>query len=384
LLTFSGDEGSGEPIVTAHRLVMLVAREQCVHDGTLTAVGTRTCVALAAAAKWIREPWQRRAAARDLVQQVIALNEHLAPYLREEDAALVEALLNRRGWALWCLNDLGDSAAQAIELGAPLMADYARVLGEGHPHTLMSRNNLAFAFRAAGRVGEAIPLYERTLADRLGVLGDNHPDTLVARNNLASAYRTVERLDEAIQLYERTLADRVWVLGEGHPETLLSQANLATAYRAAGRVGEAIPLFERTLADRVRVLGEGHPDTLRSRNGLASAYRVAGRLGEAIPLYEQALAGLARILGAEHPDTVGVRENLAEARREAGQMGDDLARLGLGVWANSRFSLSAGPGLSPPRAPGWPWKATSTCTCSTAGRAPRGRCRPGCTRCGRT
>jgi tetratricopeptide (TPR) repeat protein len=468
LLTFSGDEESGEPIVTAHRLVMLVAREQCVHDGTLTAVGTRTCVALAAAAKWIREPWQRRAAARDLVQQVIALNEHLAPYLREEDAALVEALLNRRGWALWCLNDLGDSAAQAIELGAPLMADYARVLGEGHPHTLMSRNNLAFAFRASGRVGEAIPLYERTLADRLGVLGDNHPDTLVARNNLASAYRaagrvdeaiplyertladrvgmlgdddsdtlmsrnnlasaywtagrvdeaiplfertladrvrvlgeghpdtlvsrnnlasayrTAERLDEAIQLYERTLADRVWVLGEGHPETLRSRGNLATAYRAAGRAGEAIALFERTLADRVRVLGEGHPDTLRSRNGLASAYRAAGRLGEAIPLYEQALAGLARILGAEHPDTVGVRENLAEARREAGQMGDDLARLGWSAWADSRFSLSAGPGLSPPRAPGWPWKATSTCTCSTAGRALRGRCRPGCTRCGRT
>ncbi|MFE7595548.1 tetratricopeptide repeat protein [Streptomyces sp. NPDC057494] len=33
-----------------------------------------------------------------------------------------------------------------------------------------------------------MPLYEQTLADRLRVLGEDHPDTLASRNNLAGAY----------------------------------------------------------------------------------------------------------------------------------------------------------------------------------------------------
>ena len=39
------------------------------------------------------------------------------------------------------------------------------------PTTLTSRNNLAGAYQSAGRLGEAIPLYEQTLADSVRVLG---------------------------------------------------------------------------------------------------------------------------------------------------------------------------------------------------------------------
>jgi hypothetical protein len=46
-------------------------------------------------------------------------------------------------------------------------------------------------------VAEAIPLYERTLADREQVLGGTHPDTLTSRDTLAGAYRAAGRLAEA-------------------------------------------------------------------------------------------------------------------------------------------------------------------------------------------
>jgi len=42
---------------------------------------------------------------------------------------------------------------------------------------------------------EAIPLLERTLADFERVLGETHPYTQSTRNNLAAAYRAVGRLD---------------------------------------------------------------------------------------------------------------------------------------------------------------------------------------------
>jgi hypothetical protein len=44
---------------------------------------------------------------------------------------------------------------------------------------------------------EAIPLYERTVADSERLLGDTHPDTLNSRNNLVYAYRAAGRLAEA-------------------------------------------------------------------------------------------------------------------------------------------------------------------------------------------
>ena len=64
------------------------------------------------------------------------------------------------------------------------------MLGNDHPNTLASRNNLAAAYRSAGDLSRAIPLFEATLDDRRRVLGNDHPDTLASRNNLTAAYRS--------------------------------------------------------------------------------------------------------------------------------------------------------------------------------------------------
>ncbi|MER5347233.1 tetratricopeptide repeat protein, partial [Streptomyces mirabilis] len=58
----------------------------------------------------------------------------------------------------------------------------------------------------AGDLGRAIPLFEATLAQYEQVLGDTHPDTLSSRNNLASAYQEAGDLGRAIPLFEATLA----------------------------------------------------------------------------------------------------------------------------------------------------------------------------------
>ena len=56
------------------------------------------------------------------------------------------------------------------------------------------------AYQADGRTDEAIPLLEHTLADRVRVLGETHPDTLISRDNLAGAYRDAGRTDQATAL----------------------------------------------------------------------------------------------------------------------------------------------------------------------------------------
>ena len=314
LLTFSLD-GSA---VTAHRLVMRVIRENLAADDALAAVCESAARLLAGLAEARWQNWhQDRAATRDLVEQIMALDESAARCPTGDD--LDRLMLELQGWAVELLNLLADSADQAIMIGERLVAASERALGPDHPDTLTAGNGLAVAYWEADRFDEAISLDEQVLAARERVLGPDHPDTLRSRNNLAEDYRSADRLDEAIPLLEQVLAAQERLLGPDHPDALTSRNNLALAYRSAGRLDEAISLHEQTLAARERALGPDHPDALTSRNNLAVAYRAAGRLDEAISLYEQTLADRERILGPDHPDTLQSRNNLAIAYRDAGR-----------------------------------------------------------------
>ncbi|WP_130758769.1 tetratricopeptide repeat protein, partial [Microcystis aeruginosa] len=61
-------------------------------------------------------------------------------------------------------------------------------LGDNHPDTATSLNNLAVFYQSQGRYSEAEPLYKQALAIRKQQLGDNHPDTATSLNNLAVFY----------------------------------------------------------------------------------------------------------------------------------------------------------------------------------------------------
>ena len=255
----------------------------------------------------------RRQEALDLVDQLRSIGTQEHSQVLFESPHTSEALFQTFSHA----SDLG-LPYEALTLDVAVDA-LSGLLGPDHPDTLASRNNLAGAYRAAGRLTEAITLYEQVTKDCARILGEDHPNTLTSRNNLAGAYHAAGRLTEAITLYEQVLPDRTRVLGEDHPDTLASRNNLAYAYASAGRLTEAITLYEQVLHDRIRVLGEDHPDTLTSRNNLAYAYESAGRLTEAITLYEQVTKDCARILGEDHPLTKTVRENLEAAQHELAQ-----------------------------------------------------------------
>lgn len=195
LLTFSVD-GSA---VSAHRLVMRVIRENLAASDSLTAVREAAAQVLDKLAGSLSESWHEdRAAARDLVEQIMALYD--SPARCPADSALDRRMIRLRWWAVVFLGYLADSPAQAIAIGERLLADQELIFGVDHPDTQASRNNLANAYQTAGRTDEAITLHEQTLADRERILGPDHSDTLQSRGNLANAYRAVGRTDEAMGL----------------------------------------------------------------------------------------------------------------------------------------------------------------------------------------
>ncbi len=305
--------------LTVHRLVQALARTSDSDDPHRTPqlVGQARTHATTHLHTALPTTWDTPATWptwRTLLPHIDALAAH-AP--TDTDTDTTAEILSRAGLLLY---DQGQLSRATSHLQRAL-ADRVRVLGNDHPHTLASRNNLAYAHQSAGDLGRAIELYVQTRADRARVLGDDHPGTLTSSNNLASAYESAGDLGRAIDLYEQTLANRARVLGDDHPDTLTSSNNLASAYYRMGDLGRAIELYVQTLADRVRVLGDDHPHTLASRNNLASAYESAGDLGRAIDLYEQTRADRARVLGKDHPDTLASRNNLAYAHQSVGDLG---------------------------------------------------------------
>jgi Tetratricopeptide repeat len=124
----------------------------------------------------------------------MALSESAARCPASDD--LTRQMMGLRGWALYFLNALADSAAQAIVIGEQLITEQKTILGPDHPSTLASGNSLAIAYRAVGRTSEAITLGEQTLAARERVLGPDHPSTLASGNSLAAAYQAAGRTSE--------------------------------------------------------------------------------------------------------------------------------------------------------------------------------------------
>jgi tetratricopeptide (TPR) repeat protein len=214
--------------------------------------------------------------------------------------------------------------AEAITVFEAALADRERNLRADDPETLAARVSLAHSYQAAGLHAQAIDLYEQTLAAYERLLGPAHRDTQAARGSLAAAYQSAGRRSDSIRLHERNLAESERSLGPTHQDTLAVRASLAAAYQSGGQVKEAIATFQRALLDMEAMLGAASLETIAVRGQLASAYRQAGKQKDAIATYERVLADRERVQGGDHPDTITARGNLAFAYRSAGKVKDAI------------------------------------------------------------
>jgi len=109
-------------------------------------------------------------------------------------------------------------------------------------------------------------LYEGALEIRKTELGDRHPSTATSMNNLAGLYSLMGQYDRALPLYKVAVSLFEELLGYEHPNTKVFQGNLKMARQLAFAAQEsailkAIPLLEKAL-------GINHPITQAKRQEL--------------------------------------------------------------------------------------------------------------------
>src|SRR5205823_5776191 len=149
------------------------------------------------------------------------------------------------------------------------------------PKTIADMQNLAVAYRAAGRLPEALPILERAVAALKSRPDTDRRGLFFATMNLGVMYRESGRRDEALVLLREALGMMNAQRGPDHPDTLHAMHNLAVSCFQAHRLDEAIPLFEEVVRLRKARLLPDHPDTLASTDGLVDAYLGARRWAEA-------------------------------------------------------------------------------------------------------
>ena len=193
------------------------------------------------------------------------------------------------------------------------------LLGDEHPSTLTSMNDLALTYYHQGKLQEAADLQEQVLEKRRRILGEEHLATLMAMNNLAGMYQVQGRNADAAEIQEEVLEKQRQILGEEHPYTLTTMHNLAMTYQAQGRNADAAEIQEEVLEKQRQILGEEHPSTLTTMHNLAMTQ---GRNADAAKIQEEVLEKRRRISGEQHPETLRAMHNLAMTYQAQGRNAD--------------------------------------------------------------
>ena len=144
--------------------------------------------------------------------------------------------------------------AEALLLDETVLQQYASLLGEDHPHTLITRTSFAFRVKEMGNTAEAATLFD-DLLQRLQAMYLAHSDNLHPAPRFKVLFemgrlaRETDRLEEATTHFRSafSLADEVF--GAVHTNTLHSGYQLVSTLIDRGKLAEAEPICQKVRID---------------------------------------------------------------------------------------------------------------------------------------
>jgi len=214
-----------------------------------------------------------------------------------------------------------------------------RRLGESHPETAESLNDLGELRYFQGRIDAAEACFHKALAIRRERLGADHADTAESLNNLGVLLRRRGRLDDAEQHLREALRirRRVYAASEmdatrtekerrtarnNVAQTLNNLAGLMRNRATADSYEQAEEYYRDALRLREASFGADHPEVAKSYNNLAALLHDKGDLAAADESYRRALQILRGPsgVGPRHQFIARVLHSRARLHHEAGDL----------------------------------------------------------------
>jgi tetratricopeptide (TPR) repeat protein len=125
-----------------------------------------------------------------------------------------------------------DEAERQLRRSIDILEDE---LGEDHPYTLTSRNNLANLLMKMGNLPDAEIEYRRCLASKLEQLGNDHPVVATTHFNLGLVLSRGSNLEDSEIELKEALRIQVQELGEESPEAVKTSRSLCRILLKQGK-----------------------------------------------------------------------------------------------------------------------------------------------------
>lgn len=198
-------------------------------------------------------------------------------------------------------------------------------LTERSPVTLTSMSNYAKELREAKQNYQAREIDTRVFEQRKAILGDKHPDTLLSMQNLALDHELLLMHSRAIELYQEAIELRKQSTASSSEEQFdLLYCKLAESlshcYSSLSWPEKAIPLEQELLAAYEKHLGKDHQLTLRCYSSLCENYLKRKQLSSAQDMAIQIAQKYELKLGSDDPETLSAKSRLAHIFLEMGKI----------------------------------------------------------------
>ncbi|MDC3958616.1 tetratricopeptide repeat protein [Polyangium jinanense] len=255
--------------------------------------------------------------AHDTVKSALALFEGSAVIDPKLEAYL------RNDWGR-TLNELGDHR-KALEYHQQALDIRRDVLGETHPDTAESLNNVGHSLGETGNHRTALEYQKKALEIYRKVLGETHPNTATSLSNIGGWLGKCGEHEEALEYQLRALDIHREVHGEAHPDTALSLNNVGGSFGELREYQNAIDYHQKGLSIQLQVLGENHPDTATSLLNVGMTLQKLGNPVQALKHLKMGLSIRQETLGDRHPDTQHSWENVVRLLLRQRKKADALA-----------------------------------------------------------
>jgi len=168
------------------------------------------------------------------------------------------------------------------------------------------------------RYDEAEALQRKVLDTRRRVLGERHPDTVWSKQELARVAEHRGGPDheaEAIALFREVIEARREVLGPDHFDTLRAMQELGNMHLRARQLPEAEEVYRAELEGWKRALGEDDAGTITCESTLGEAIARRGDFDAGLTMLEDAKARMERQHGNMMQDAHWIRWRVVVARK---------------------------------------------------------------------